>query len=356
MELALVVLLVAFVITFGMVKLLQPMAYMIELVDKPGGRKRHDGLIPLTGGIAIFSGIFLTAYLFLEQPMFIRLFMLGGGFLVFLGAVDDRYDISPRLRLVGQLLVAGIFVYGLNISLAHFGDLMGMGPIHVGWLGYPLALLSLIGVINAFNMLDGMDGLVGALALVTFIGLAYLFGLSLDVNITLLCFVFIGAISAFLIFNIWGKPLKDHRIGKIFMGDAGSMFVGLAIGVLLIVGSQGAQPAFAPAVAIWFVVLPMTDMFTLMYRRVRRGKSPLAPDRTHIHHILIRAGYKPWQALYVLVAVQTIMVGHGVAVAVFQIQESISFLGVLFYIGLYQILMRRSWRFIRWSKRRLVAN
>lgn len=356
MELGPVVLLVAFAITFGMVKLLQPMAYMVELVDKPGGRKQHDGLVPLTGGIATFAGIFLTAYLFLEQPMFVRLFMLGGGFIVFLGAIDDRYDISPRLRLVGQLLVAAIFVYGLSITLADFGDLLGIGPIHVGWFGYPLALLSLVGVVNAYNMLDGIDGLVGAMALISFMGLAYLFGLSIDVNIALLCLVFVGAIAAFLVFNIWGKPTKDHRFGKIFMGDAGSMFVGLAIGVLLIFGSQGAQPAFAPAVAIWFVLLPMTDMFSLMYRRVRRGKSPFAPDRTHVHHVLIRAGLKPWQALYVLVAVQGTLVGLGIAVAVYQIPEAVSFLGVLLYIGLYQLLMMRAWRFIRWSKRRFVAD
>jgi UDP-GlcNAc:undecaprenyl-phosphate GlcNAc-1-phosphate transferase len=355
MDLGFAVLLVAFLITFGMVKLLQPLAYLIELVDRPGGRKRHDGVIPLIGGIAIFAGIFLTAYLFLDQPTFIRMFMVGGGFMVFLGVLDDRYDLSPRLRLVGQILVASVFVYGLNIYLANFGNLLNLGDIQVGWFGYLLAMLSLVGVVNAFNMLDGIDGLIGSFGLISFVGLAYLFGNSGHVNLALLCILFIGAVSAFLIFNIWGKPNRQKKINKIFMGDAGSMFLGLALGVLLIYGSQAEVAAFDPIVAIWFVLLPMTDMFTLMYRRIRRGRSPVAPDRTHIHHILIRAGFKPWQALYILVLVQVVLVLFGIATSLYELPEYVSFGMALGFVGIYQILMKRSWRFIRWSKRRLIA-
>lgn len=352
MELGLAVLFVAFFVTFTLVKLLQPLAYMVELVDKPGGRKQHDGVIPLIGGMAIFLGVFFTAYLFLEQPAFVRLFMVGGGFIVFLGAIDDRYDISPRVRLVGQLLIASIFVYGLDVYLANFGDLLGLGDIEVGWFGYPLAILSLVGVVNAFNMLDGMDGLIGSVSLMTFTGLAYLFGAAGQVNLAHLAILFVGAISAFLIFNIWGKPSKERHINKIFMGDAGSMLMGLAVGVLLIYGSQQGVAAFAPAAAIWFVLLPMTDMFTLMYRRVKRGKSPVAPDRTHIHHILMRAGFKSWQALYILALVQAIMVMIGIVTTVYSVPDYVSFMGVLAFVGLYQLLMKRSWRFIRWNKKR----
>ncbi|MBC6907467.1 undecaprenyl/decaprenyl-phosphate alpha-N-acetylglucosaminyl 1-phosphate transferase [Saccharophagus sp. K07] len=355
MEIGLAVLLVAFLITFGMVKVLQPLAYLIDLVDKPGGRKQHDGVIPLIGGIAVFIGIFLTAYLFLDQPTFIRLFMVGGGFMVFLGAVDDRYDLSPRLRLVGQILVASIFVYGLDIYLANFGNLVGLGNIEVGWAGYFLAILSLVGVVNAFNMLDGIDGLIGSFGLISFMGLAYLFGGAGQTNLALLSMLFIGAVSAFLIFNIWGVPSRQKRINKIFMGDAGSMFLGLALGVLLIYGSQAEIKAFDPVIAIWFVLLPMTDMFTLMYRRIRRGKSPVAPDRTHIHHILMRAGFKPWQALYILVLVQTVLVLFGITASVYELPEYVSFAAALGFVGFYQVLMKRSWQFIRWNKRRFAA-
>ncbi len=356
MDLSLGVLIVAFALTAAMVKMLQPVAYWLELVDKPGGRKRHEGLIPLIGGISIFIGTFLTGYVFLEQPTFIRLFMIGGGFIVFLGAIDDRYDISARLRLVGQVLVAAIFVYGLNIYLANFGDLLGIGDIRVGWLGYPLAILSLVGVINAFNMLDGVDGLIGSLSVVTLLGLFVLFAGAGHQNIATLCIIYIGGLLAFLIFNIWGKPSKDRTLAKVFMGDAGSMLLGLAIGVLLISGSQGENVAFKPAAAIWFVLFPMTDMFTLMYRRLKRGKSPVAPDRTHIHHIFMRAGLKPMQCLAVLVGVQSILVVIGIVVARSDAADVqvMSMMGVVVFVMSYQLLMRRSWRFVRWSRRRFI--
>jgi UDP-GlcNAc:undecaprenyl-phosphate GlcNAc-1-phosphate transferase len=352
MNVSLGVLAAAFAITFIIVKALKPLAYIIDLVDKPGGRKHHDGVIPLIGGIAIFGGVFVSAYLFINQPVFIRMFMLGGGFLVFMGALDDRYDLSARFRLVGQFLIACIFVYGLEVEIGSFGDLIGLGELRVGWLGFPLAVLSLIGVINAFNMLDGMDGLVGSMGIASFIGLMYLFGIADNTMLSLLCTTFIGAMSAFLVFNLWGKPANNFS--KIFMGDAGSMFVGLAIGVLLIHGSQGPTAAFKPITAMWFVLLPMTDMFTIMYRRLMRGRSPMAPDRTHIHHILMRAGFTPRQTLQVMVACQCLLIAIGVLATTSEMSESASFIGILVFVGSYQLLMKRSWRFIRWNKRPLL--
>jgi UDP-GlcNAc:undecaprenyl-phosphate GlcNAc-1-phosphate transferase len=346
------VLAAAFAITFAIIKTLKPIAYAVGLVDKPGGRKHHNGVVPLVGGIAIFTGVFISAYLFIDQPLFIRLFMLGGGFLVFLGALDDRYDLSARFRLVGQFLVASIFVYGLECQIGNFGNLVGMGDVKTGWLGYPLAVLSLIGVINAFNMLDGMDGLVGGIGLVSLAGLLYLFGVSnASSTLGLLCTAFIGALGAFLVFNLWGgKP--GFKLSKIFMGDAGSMFIGLSIGVLLIYGSQSEAAEFKPVTAMWFVLLPMTDMVTIVYRRLKRGRSPMAPDRTHIHHVLMRAGFSPSQALQIMVVCQCVLVSLGILTTTLNFPESISFIGILLFVGLYQLLMKRSWQFIRWNKRR----
>ncbi len=345
------VLIAAFAITFAIIKTLKPIACMIGLVDKPGGRKRHNGAIPLIGGIAIFCGVFLSVYIFVDQPLFIRLFMVGGSLLVFMGAVDDRYNLSARFRLVGQLLIASIFVYGLDTQLSNFGNLFGMGDINVGWFGYPLAILALLGAINAFNMLDGMDGLVGGISLISFVGLIYLFGASGSLVLSLLCTAFVGALSAFLIFNLWGNKPRS-RLAKIFMGDAGSMFIGLSVGVLLIQGSQSEAVAFSPLAAMWFVLLPMTDMATIIYRRVKRGRSPMAPDRTHIHHVLMRAGFTPIQTLQIMLLCQSLLVLLGVLTVTQNIAEPVSFIGILLFVAMYQLLLKRSWQFIRWNKRR----
>lgn len=350
MELGFGILAVAFVTAFVVVKMLKPIAYLVNLVDKPGGRKDHDGVIPLIGGLAIYTSVCITTFLFIEQPIFIRLFLLAGGLIVFMGMVDDRYQLSARFRLAGQFLIACIFVYGLDVHIESFGNLLGIGELNPGWLGYPLAVLSLMGVINAMNMLDGMDGLVGSIAMVTFIGLIGLFGAAGQTTYQYLCLAFTGAIAAFLIFNLWGSPTKNFC--KVFMGDAGSMFLGLSIGVLLIEGSQQAEPAFSPVTALWFVLLPMTDMFTIMYRRIKRGRSPMAPDRTHIHHIFVRAGFSRTQTLYVMLVFQSLLVIVG-SIGGDLMTSYLSFSLVFGVVCVYQLFIRKSWGFIRWSKKRL---
>jgi len=353
METGYIILAVSFVLAFAVIKILKPIAHWAELVDKPGGRKCHSGVIPLIGGLAVYASVLITTFLFIEQPIFIRLFLLAGGLIVFMGMVDDRYELSARFRLFGQFLVSCIFVYALDVHFESFGNLLGFGDINPGILGYPLAVLSIMGAINAMNMMDGMDGLVGSVAMVCFIGLVALYGANGNATFQYLCLTFIGATGAFLIFNLWGSPEK--KLGKVFMGDSGSMFLGLALGVLLIFGSQGEKPAFSPVTALWFVLLPITDMFTIMYRRVRRGRSPMEPDRTHLHHIILRAGFSGQQTLYIMLCVQGVFVVMGVVFYVHQLPNWLSFVTALGFVVLYQLLMQRSWRFIRWSKRNLFS-
>lgn len=353
MEQGIIILAFSFFTAFAIVRILKPIAFWANLVDKPGGRKKHDGLIPLVGGIAIYLSVFVSTVLFLEQPIFIRLFLMAGGLLVFLGMVDDRYDLSPRSRIVGQILICSLFVYGLDVRIESFGDLLGLGELDAGILSYPLTVLSLMGAMNAFNFLDGMDGLVGSVAMVSFVGLVALFGANGDVNFQLLSMSFVGATGAFLVFNIWGKPQR-RNFKKVFMGDAGSMFLGLSLGVLLIKGSQGEEAAFSPVTSLWLVLLPMTDMFTIMYRRIKRGRSPMAPDRTHIHHMLLRAGFKKHQTLHVMVLIQLAFVSLGIFIMERGYPELTSFVLAVAFVLLYQLIMKRSWRLIRWARRRLV--
>lgn len=353
MHQGIIILAFSFVTAFIIVRLLKPIAFWAGLVDKPGGRKQHDGLIPLIGGIAIYSSVFLSTLLFLEQPIFIRLFLMAGGLIVFLGMLDDRYDLSPRSRLVGQILICSIFVYGLDVRIDSFGNLFGLGELHAGILSYPLTILSLMGAMNAFNFLDGMDGLVGSVAMVSFIGLVALFGNNGDLNFQFLSMAFVGATGAFLVFNIWGNPQR-RNFKKVFMGDSGSMFLGLSLGVLLVSGSQGEAAAFSPITSLWLVLLPMTDMFTIMYRRLKRGKSPMAPDRTHIHHMFLRAGFKKHQTLHIMVLIQLGFVSLGIFMMEQGYPELASFVLAVAFVCLYQIIMKRSWRLIRWVRKRVV--
>ncbi len=342
---------VSFFFCFLVIKVLKPIAILINLVDKPGGRKMHDGAVPLIGGIAIYGSVVLSSILFVEQPIFIRFFMVAGGLIVFMGTIDDRYHLSAGLRLGGQILISCIFVYGLGVHIQSFGNILGVGELNPGGVGYLLAVLSLVGLTNAMNMLDGMDGVVGSVSLVSFLGLSMLFGVGGNPLYQTLCMAFVGSLAAFLLFNFGDEKTK---IKKVFMGDAGSMFLGLSLGVLLIKGAQQSPVAFSPVTALWFVLFPMTDMFTIMYRRVKRGRSPMSPDRTHMHHILLRAGFSKFVTLQIILLAQLGFMLLGVLLNSNGVSEFVSFVLAIVFVILYQLLMKSSWRLLRWTKRNLV--
>ena len=345
------ILFLSLVIGAFITRLLIPIAVLFDLVDVPGGRKEHDGSIPLIGGIAVFCAAAINILIFADSSLFVRFFLVGCSIMVLIGAMDDRYQLNARFRLFAQLAIAAVFAYGLELTIASYGDLLGMGEIKTGYAAIPLTVLSIVAAINGFNMMDGVDGLVGSMGLVSYIALAILFGFAGDNTASLICFSFIGALITFLVFNIQGRPGEGHRLSKIFMGDAGSMLVGLSIAVLLVYGSQispvNSSPAFEPVVALWFVLLPVTDMATIMYRRIRRGRSPMSADRTHIHHILMRAGLSKVQTLACLMAVHVFFISAGITMSLASVPAVISTLVAFLFILFYQYLMRHAWKFVR---------
>lgn len=346
---------VAFAVTFFLIPAIKPVACFVGLVDKPGGRKKHDGMIPLTGGISIFAGMLASVLFSVEQTEFIRVLVVGGAMMVAVGAFDDRYDISARFRLVAQLLIAILFTYGLGVKVNSLGDLFGFGIVELGYFSNVFTIVCIIALINALNMLDGIDGLVGAISGVSFLGLAILLHGAQNNELAAVCLCLSFSVLAFLIFNLFGSP-ERRTLSKVFMGDAGSMFLGLLLAVMLVAGTQeksGNSGALSPVAGLWFALLPITDMATTIGRRVRRGRSPLAPDRTHIHHILLRSGFTKYQVLAVLGSVQLAFVSVAIALSLRGISETLGFSLAVFVVFCYEIFVSRSWRIVRWSRRRI---
>lgn len=282
---------------------LVPVARRVGLVDKPCTRKRHSGNVPLVGGISIFLTTAFVFLFFFEFSSNVSLFILAAALMVLIGAADDKHDLSVRVRIVAQLAVAGIIVFGSGIYIATFGDLFGFGSITLGAWGVPFTLLAIMAAMNAYNMVDGIDGLLGSLAAIAFVGIAalgYTHGQSFAVNAALV----IGcAIIPFLILNLGGLPSQWSR--KIFMGDAGSMFIGLTIVWLLAVLTDpnymsDTGTAVRPVAVLWLIAVPLMDMFAIIIRRLKLGRSPFKPDRDHLHHTLMRCGYHPRQALAII--------------------------------------------------------
>ncbi len=327
----------AFIATFACLWLLQPLAIRIGLVDAPRGRKQHQGHIPLIGGIAMFLG-FLFSLLTLSISLLpYRSFIAACALLVFVGVLDDFHELSARARLVAQAAAGLIMVLWGQISLHSFGNLLFIGNLHLGMLSLPVTLIAVIGVINAVNMTDGVDGLAGG---VTLIELATLLFLAIQGNVfndAVILLLIMASLLAFLWFN-FRFPWRKQAL--VFMGDAGSMFLGLALVWFSVDLSQGHHYLAAPAVMLWILAIPLFDTTGVIIRRLQKRQPVFSPDREHLHYLLKDAGFTTLQVTLILYITALILAGIGVLLNKLHIAEGIIFVSFLFMFGIYLLVLR----------------
>lgn len=329
------------------IAVLRPLSVQLHLVDLPNQRKQHVGAVPLIGGISVFVGVLLSSLLTLPQEPVLVVLLVCGVVIVLLGAIDDAKDISPWLRLGVQALLILFLSKATGVSLHHLGNIVGLGDISVRWFDLVITVVAICGAINAYNMMDGIDGLAGTMSLISFLGLAILFHDAMPLMADL-CQIFIIALLPYLVVNLAIPPITR----KIFLGDAGSMLLGFTIGFLVIYGSQQTQSAiaFRPVTALWIIGLPLMDMVGIMVRRIRKGQSPLRPDRNHLHHILMHAGFSPRESLCIMAMLGALMMFIGVIGEYFDVHETMMMLLFLIMFILYSVGLQYAWRLGRWVK------
>lgn len=272
---------------------LRPFAIAHKLVDKPGGRKRHVGYVPIIGGICMFSAFSIGALVAL--PAVDTLFLLlGAALLVIVGVIDDRYDLPASVRFGAQFSAVLLMVFGGSVSVQTIGAPFFGGEIFVGGFSLLLTVLLSIALINAVNMTDGMDGLAGGLSLIALLGL---FIAGYDSRLASLALVGAAAVVGFLVFNF---PLKRNRSIRTFMGDAGSTFLGFLIAWLAVGISQSPVSTLPPVAVLGLVALPLYDLTSCFFRRIYRRRSPFTADRNHFHHVLLESGLKRRPTLAIL--------------------------------------------------------
>ncbi|WP_114325736.1 UDP-N-acetylglucosamine--undecaprenyl-phosphate N-acetylglucosaminephosphotransferase [Candidatus Colwellia aromaticivorans] len=326
------------------IKLFKPVAIEVGLVDKPNERKHHAGHIPLIGGISIYVAVLAASLLWLPNTLELRMYLIASAMMVFIGALDDKFDLRVRIRIVGQIIVASLMIYGVGDSISNLGNLFRLGDVELGPFGVIFTYLAIIVVINAYNMVDGIDGLVGMLSLNTFSAIAILFLMSGSQGYLSYPLILATATLPYLIFNL---GLFKKLTKKIFMGDAGSMFIGLSVIWLLSMGTQGENASFRPVTALWICAIPLMDMLAIVYRRVKKGKSPFKPDRDHLHHILQRAGLSSEQTLVFISFFAVLMSLIGLLGEYFEIAESTSLLLFILIFVLYNKYARHfSWKYV----------
>ncbi|MEI8654081.1 UDP-N-acetylglucosamine--undecaprenyl-phosphate N-acetylglucosaminephosphotransferase [Pseudoalteromonas sp. Hal273] len=331
-------LMLTFFIAFAVLFLMRKVAREVGLVDKPSGRKMHTGNIPLVGGVSICITIVQYIYSHPEMIKHANLYMICLVGLTAVGALDDRVDLSVKIRMFIQALISIAMIYFAKAELVTLGDILGFGDISLGYgyIGGLITILAVIGCINAFNMVDGIDGLLGGLSVVTFGAIGILLSMANEQSLSYLCLLLVVCMIPYIIMNL-GLIGRERRV---FMGDAGSMMIGFTVIWLLIGASQTeGNPMIRPVTALWLIALPLMDMAAIMIRRVKQGKSPFKPDREHLHHICQRLGCSPTQTLILICSIASVFAGIGVIGEVFLIPEFLMFYGFVILFTAYLLVL-----------------
>jgi UDP-GlcNAc:undecaprenyl-phosphate GlcNAc-1-phosphate transferase len=321
---------------------LRPLAIRLQLVDKPDDRKTHKGDIPLLGGPVIWLVVIVGIIVLIPTPPWSVVF--AATMLVILGMVDDRQPIPARLKLVFHLAAAAIVVMGENLGISDIGIFQAlMGQTEYQGLHTALAIIAIAAAINAFNFIDGIDGLSASMALLalTHTNLAFnLLNGATPPDYAFFAVLLSGALAGFLLFN-----LQVFNGRKIFLGDSGSMLIGLLVAVALIGASQApgrllGSPTIPASLCLWLIAIPITDMVGIIVRRLASGRSPMAPDRTHLHHKIIEAGFSARRTLLVMIlsSVGAFWLGFGVTV---QFGEMVSIIAFVVFVPVFYLLVQR---------------
>jgi UDP-GlcNAc:undecaprenyl-phosphate GlcNAc-1-phosphate transferase len=328
-------------LTYIITRLLIPVAPKLGLMDIPSGRKKHTGATPLVGGLAIYTSIFISTMLFTKLQVEILSIITLGGILTTIGTLDDKYGLSPNLRLAIQFFAGGILSFGVGIELQNLGNIFGMGNIESHFMAIPLTAIGIAALANAYNMTDGIDGLAASLGIIGFLALIISVYEQLNTAELRVLSFYALSLATYLVFNFAIKPLAPT---KVFMGDAGSMFIGFSISAFCIYFTQKLEYELAPTTVLWFVAVPLYDMIATMIRRMRKGQSPFYPDRTHIHHLLMHLGLNGKQALASITLFAASLAGIGVLIDYYKVEDFYSFAVFVFIFILYLQIILHAWR------------
>ncbi len=340
--------LTAFLGTILLLWILRRLGARIGLLDYPGNHREHEAPTPLVGGLAMFCG-FLFAVLTLDLPLStLRSFFAGSALLVVVGVLDDFHELPPWMRFTAQIGAALLMAYWGGVILTDWGALVFDQLVILGFWSVPITVFSTVGVINALNMSDGIDGLAGGLSLIAFMLLAVIAlnaGRTDAFDVLLLLGI---VVIAFLLFNI---RFSARPRALLFMGDAGSMFLGFALTWFLVSLSQEQERAMTPVTALWLLAIPLFDTVAIMLRRMLRGLSPFQADRQHLHHILQAVGLSVNQTLIVILAAGSVLGIIGVWGLYAGIPERIMFFSYLALFSIFFLAMTYGWIAIEKSGR-----
>lgn len=347
-----------FVIGAVIIMLLLKIAYSNRIFDMPDSRKIHEMPVPRLGGmsflptviiivattISVLYKLDLTTISFGENASFVQMtYMLVGAIVLYLvGITDDLATLDYRVKLAFQFIAAAILVLaGLRIN-----DCYGLLMLHEipKVFSIPFTILLLVFVTNAINMIDGIDGLASGICLITLSLVLVMYLVERKFVYAMVSSTVLGSVFVFWLFNMFGKREKNT---KIFMGDTGSLTLGLMLCYLVVnldsfVGHHGLtshRNTIYYTLAFASLMIPLLDVVRLFFFRLLKHHSPFLPDMNHIHHKLMRCGFTDRQTLWILLGADVIIIGLNALMSLVPLSVNLIFLLdiAIYVIGIWQI-------------------
>ena len=304
--------LLSFIIVFFSIPTILRVAHSKNLFDEPNKRSIHKTRVPTLGGLAIFIGFMFTYSLFVDIFEFAHIkFLIPASLVIFgIGIKDDILITAPIVKLIGQIIAAFIVVGLGDIRITDFQGFFGMQPTYLGSVIFSIVFV--IFIINGFNLIDGVDGLAAITGIITILSFSIWFYINDSFHIPILCSTLSGGLMAFSYFNVFSAKQK------IFMGDTGSLMIGLLMAVVAIKFIEFNRPVnqldlqytmrSAPSVAAGILVVPIIDTLRVFFIRLSKGLSPFSADKNHIHHRLLTLGFSHLQISLIIGGVNIIFV------------------------------------------------
>ena len=308
-------------------------------VDMPGGRKIHTGATPRTGGIALFLsfnmalfivGLFQTkvASLLILDQKFIY-FLIGAAICFFIGIIDDFYSLRPKIKLLFQIVAASVAYFG-GIRIGSF-ELFGMA-VDFGPFGYFFTVFWFVLFINAINLIDGLDGLAAGLVFFTAAVMVFLAIFGKNYRMAMLFSILAGINLGFLRYNF--NP------ATVFMGDAGSYFLGFTIAGLSIMGSLKSQVGAITMIPLLSLGVPLFDTIVSPLRRFIMGKKLFSPDDEHVHHRMLKLGFSVKNAVLLIYVITIFLCAIAIVLVNIRNERAGLFLIIL---GLVRLFFSGNW-------------
>jgi UDP-N-acetylmuramyl pentapeptide phosphotransferase/UDP-N-acetylglucosamine-1-phosphate transferase len=292
----------SFVISFLIVPVIIKYSLKRNLLDFPGRRKIHKKVTPSMGGIAIFCGFFISSLIWVDFSLWsdIKFILVALFIIFFIGVRDDLVPLKAVFKLIGQIMVATLLIFLFDLRLDSLYGIFGVTHLPNA-VSYLLTIFTIIIITNSFNLIDGLDGLAGTIAIISLFCFGTWFYLVEDTTFAILSFTMLGAVFAFLIFN-W-EP------SEVFMGDTGALVIGMFLAILTIhfINVNFQLPLGTPfkfkasiGTAACFIIIPLVDTLRIIILRLLKGQSPFKPDKSHIHHAIMRLGKSHSQTTIIL--------------------------------------------------------